>query len=1198
MDVDMAPPEDQDALPSADASRYLIHHVILPRKVPQSSDYNVAHEELLLKTTLKALHDLKSVVRNEHLSNVDSAIAAINYSMQSRDCEGNVSEVQLHTLLNGLVQGTQDNTLPLEIKAQNAGILVSRKSDDVTFEFFELAPLNEASMNQGRLVRNFPGLATSIPLLKMKENNLLQSLSRTISKMSAQAVPGFQPQTIKAGHSHDETRDTTHCGMVTDCLMNITAAVGRTSQLTHITKHTREEVSWNGKLLPWRRSPLWLLIRVTLQLHFTRKCSSFSSPDTLYKIFMAFLVTRIVDLATLRLNNLDRDLMHAAQSKLLWRYNKIESLHQTEGLKFTWAKKIITTFEKAHSRIDSSWQSTVEGYDTTIRLDKLSALRPQDDFDLKLASLDKFLAGVADRQPIAPNNSFAPASTHQDLPAKELPQDVKAYSDDSSFNLLAVEKWVEDHLESWIQAHSQESSTCRALLRLIKSYHTIAKVAYAKIPARMSVMYLTLLELWAACDRSACSNISPLCKYHPGIDLESAQCLLLPFKSQMIRLANIESYLAARIEKVSADVPLVDQSFGHESSIAVEYFDQSATLQAEKIKIEQAATAAQQRKIEEFMQLKQQYQKLVRQYEAMHCNEVVFRGKSRHRSSHCKRCKVKSAAERLSVDVFEWPLSSQPSVAKATVFETFIPEAFAAWRDTCAYIEQNVLEFREETEEKPSTQYTLSTHPGLSGCLSPDHEEQRVILLSEVKPHRGTHFNVKQNMSTLSEQDLCPNNGLKYRYYDRVRGAFCKVRDSSDAVSKKCTYRLPKSSKKLNSYLHKPPSAPDGTPPNEVIAKLSDCPPSFSLDEYKAFGTLASGRNLLYSNILLQLAMPSVDFAKVETHCLVLQLLNQAGPPAEGCIERTTHRILTDASFCKSLLEQVEIAFKRVAENWESWRASAALVQIACRVISLTTSGEIVHRCLVFLSTVRQTCLRWLLDLKQRAGCSSNDAGRTEHYSRATEISLLCTSTFDVEDRYLHNVLQPQDAISTLLQCSIMIQQNCNLISETEHLFATLTATWKVLMHRLAPKLRQRIATNGTELNRVIFSFWSGFQASSVAMWTAMSQPHEQWVRTTSSSLPIHFNLLTAELLVNGLPLSRLPANYMAHPLYKALFGGSTLEVGPSEEAGMYFSSKYAYQGYQLNFGMSGSEMSICVVNDTLRYVCATVQIQGPTPNS
>jgi hypothetical protein len=52
----------------------------------------------------------------------------------------------------------------------------------------------------------------------------------------------------------------------------------------------------------------------------------------------------------------------------------------------------------------------------------------------------------------------------------------------------------------------------------------------------------------------------------------------------------------------------------------------------------------------------------------------------------------------------------------------------------------------------------------------------------------------------------------------------------------------------------------------------------------------------------------------------------------------------------------------------------------------------------------------------------------------------------------------------------------------------------------------------------------------------------------------------------------------MFHPMYSLLFSKSTLEVMPSTVAGLAFSAKYAYRGYQLCFGMQGAEM---LVNST-----------------
>lgn len=584
------------------------------------------------------------MVRDEHLDGVDSAITAIDMSMRSRDCDGNVSEVQLQGLLSELTQAKQGFALPLEVRAQNAGVLISRAADEVIFEFFELAPLNEASMQPGRLIRAFPGLTASIALTKFEEDDLLQSLSRTISKMSRQAAPGFQRQTCKAGSSHDETRDTTNPDLVTDYLMNIVTAVGRTYQSARIIKNTREEVMWKDEQLPWHRSPLWLLIRVILQLHFTRTCSRFKSPDSLYKIFMVLLTTRIVNLATPHLEDIDDDLVHAAVSKLLWRYNKIESMDQFEGLQLAWAKPILDAFENAHDKMSSLWHSVTQDHSAGIMLDKLGLLQPENDIDLNLLSLDKHLSDIAGRQPVSPNGTFKPTSTYKEFPAKDLPQAPNASSDDDFFCLLAVEKWFEDHLQSWIETHSRDSVTCGALLNFVTSYHSVAKVAYKGAPARMSVMYLTLLELWVACDKSVCRNFPILCNYGPGIDLEPAQCLLLPFKSQMIRLADVESYLVRRIEDAMEHGSPADQSFGHESSFAVQYFEQSPVLQAAKLQIEQEAAVNRQKKLEEFTQLKLRYQSIVRRYEAMTCNEVWYRRAYRHISHRCERCKIMSTA--------------------------------------------------------------------------------------------------------------------------------------------------------------------------------------------------------------------------------------------------------------------------------------------------------------------------------------------------------------------------------------------------------------------------------------------------------------------------------------------------------------------------------------------------------------------------
>jgi Protein of unknown function (DUF3638)/Protein of unknown function (DUF3645) len=62
--------------------------------------------------------------------------------------------------------------------------------------------------------------------------------------------------------------------------------------------------------------------------------------------------------------------------------------------------------------------------------------------------------------------------------------------------------------------------------------------------------------------------------------------------------------------------------------------------------------------------------------------------------------------------------------------------------------------------------------------------------------------------------------------------------------------------------------------------------------------------------------------------------------------------------------------------------------------------------------------------------------------------------------------------------------------------------------------------------------------------------------------------LLTAELLINGRPLARLPAVYTKHPTHNTLFDGLILDVMPSDQPGMEFSAMRPYAGCEIHFGM------------------------------
>lgn len=111
---------------AAAATAYITHHVVLPPQLPQSDDYDAAHERALIEMTIHALEDMKSNVNSEHITTVEFVIATVKNLRDSRDAYGNVSEVQLGGLLAKLVRGANQGAVPLEIKEQNAVCMIRR----------------------------------------------------------------------------------------------------------------------------------------------------------------------------------------------------------------------------------------------------------------------------------------------------------------------------------------------------------------------------------------------------------------------------------------------------------------------------------------------------------------------------------------------------------------------------------------------------------------------------------------------------------------------------------------------------------------------------------------------------------------------------------------------------------------------------------------------------------------------------------------------------------------------------------------------------------------------------------------------------------------------------------------------------------------------------------------------------------------
>lgn len=1053
--------------------------------------------------------------------------------------------------------------------------MVSRLDQEILFESFELSPRNgDVVSTRGRLRRSFPGSGVSIALSLFGLSDFQEAVASMVSNMSWQAVPGTQPEVKKAQQVHAERRDTTDPMMVTEFLMTVLVAHGgKPSDTTTIGKNTREEVLYKSALLPWRRSPLWLFIRVTLQIMMSRLShdSSISSRTAtdVYKHFVLFLMANVA--RECHDFPIESDYLSVVSAKLNRRLLKLRSIsEELRGF-------VHHSLSSTNRILEQRWSDIQNQNSVSLPLSTLKTLDFTADSEVGISLLDNFVKRMAARQRISGQNMFAPLYPLAKFHEEQLPTLPVTYTEEQEAgNLMALETWVARSLRTWLNSQSSETSTSERLRFLMEDYYRRAIKIYGGNPELVSVMILTILELWVACDISTSESCPMLKDYDPGLSCWPLQNLLLPFRSQLERLSRVEDHISQRLQRSVFTSKLMFGEFGSASSFAVRYFQQSCQHKELLERIEEQARVRKSKKLKEFDRQKQLFKSLMDQQQSLTCEYTTTIDKywgtteTRHNGS-CQKCHLKKRAESLSIDIYEWPLPSDGLQAASTVFELLLPKSFGHWRDSTAFVVLEVLKMDYTTRRKPRYSYTLQRYPGLSSFMTPFSTAQRVELLSETKPHEITHRK-RRPISTSCEADVCLNNGLRYQYFDNADGSFTEGFLRTNRLPKLCTYQV--ANRGLQRSLFRPADEPSGPPPNSVLANLHDCPDNMSLEEYKALCTIPLGNLTQWQNILVQLNAPIVDFKKIETELVLLQCIGQVGPRRKGAILRANHSILDSARFAEKLIDGLFRVSDYLKQNWQAASAFGLFTSLATHVLSISSHGHVRQRCEDFLGLARVVTLDWALTLKDKVQKSTDNATRNSFQAKAAAVALVCAATFDVDQQVLLELLRSTETASIFLQCCIIIQESAILVKRSDKSTSLRYSRWRRLCQTACPIIAKQVVEQSNDaLDNAIAMSWHAYEGH--GNWRNFSSEHFNWLvkdmdlADNDRCAQVQFNLQSGELLVDGVPLNRLPTKYERHPMYRRLFGPSTIEVMPSHVPGMQFSSKKRYSGYVLHFGLS-----------------------------
>ncbi|KAJ3941981.1 hypothetical protein N0V92_013802 [Colletotrichum tropicale] len=680
---------------------YLYHHLFLPPKLPSADDASQKNDSALLRFLQLSLE--RFLPDRRDAKTIKASISMLKSLQASKTPQGPLKDANVRNVLQGL-----SAQAVLHIAEQNAGVLIGRTSDCVRFEMFELSPTNEAvTSTQGRLIRRFPATAVEIPRADFDTEVFRLVVAKTLSKMSQQTVRETKRTARKTEREQgqEDSMETTDPKIVTELFACMLRGCGKEVVSKGICKNTREEVMWkDNKLPPWRRSSLWLLLRVALQLSMTRLSGD---GHNTYKEFMAFLMGQVLRAAN-QLGKIDTNILHTMSSKLSRRLSKLQN--PSSG---PWLLAIQQITAETSTTINARWALIRKQADPPLKLEELSSFKAKDSTAHSLKDMDTFLTSISRRDTTNRAMGSRPASRLGVLTQSQLPTVTECDSAYLPYHLIEIESWVAENLQNWIDHHmAKTDSPVRDLKRLIENYHQMASdYYYSGHPEGVSRMTLTLGEVWCAVDAVSVRELPLLARYEPQIPTVVFQALLLGSKQEMQRLKKLEDYVISR-NRVAKEwsSPSIFCSFGKTGSFAVEFFRTSQRHQQLKHEIEEDAMTKRNQKKDEFRTRKMEYANLMQKHSAMQCDVATKREDGARVSFHpssCRRCSLERKAKALAVFIHEWPLPEIELEAQATVFEMTAPPTFTWWRDATIYFINDVLLSQPQSSENSQTFYSL-----------------------------------------------------------------------------------------------------------------------------------------------------------------------------------------------------------------------------------------------------------------------------------------------------------------------------------------------------------------------------------------------------------------------------------------------------------------------------------------------------------
>ena len=488
--------------------------------------------------------------------------------------------------------------------------------------------------------------------------------------------------------------------------------------------------------------------------------------------------------------------------------------------------------------------------------------------------------------------------------------------------------------------------------------------------------------------------------------------LILPSREDMIRARYLYDYFR---EFSTKKYPDLLSKINSTNAFGVAYAANCDSMVQNLLEIRAQVESDRRAKVNEVNQAKRRYKSLMESIRRLSCN---CRHSSRHKRNTCQKCSEQEQADSMKVDISECPIPEEDVDAQAVLFELRMPIEIRSYRDV---LWQFINRRKPQSDSKVREWLNSRSHSEKLSPYDTGPDIRRVKLISDRES--VTEHNYTRKVSCTSIDDFFVKNCLTVSISPTAPTKFVGERKVLTPQLTHPDY------KQLQFTLDTTDDMQ-----NEVIAKLSQCPPHFKLTQFIEYGSFRSGHRLQWRNLLAVLEMDSLSLAEESVAILILHSILQYGPIENFPKKRNdswcseSHQQLLEDKFVDELVIRLNQHLDNCGLNWQNDLVLVVVTTIAIRLLTICNATkesiliDLVMKC-------RQIGEKWIeLISEYIQTMSSSHSTETEKLrSKMITISIACIFTFSTHHERINCLLESNEHIMSLLKVVTILHDTCLL---------------------------------------------------------------------------------------------------------------------------------------------------------------------------